>query len=119
MKEEKMVSKFLTDKQINSIKMECDYIKKPVSFKLLSRKKDKEYFETNSGYDDVFFTLYMSNNETIGIKKLEIEIGNFITSYSKTTIDLLDDEITSAELDLIKLLIKHFTQSVGNSVYIK
>jgi hypothetical protein len=119
MKKEKMVSKFLTEKQINSIEMECDYIKKPVSFKLLSRKKDKEYFETNSGYDDVFFTLYMSNNQTIGIKKLEIEIGNFITSYSKTTIDLLDDEITSAELDLIKLLIKHFTQSVGNSVYIK
>jgi hypothetical protein len=117
--QEKLVSNYLTEKQIKSIKVECDYTDKPVNFKLLSRKRGKEYFETNSGYDDVFFTLYTPGSDPKTQNTLEIEIGNFITSYSKTTIDLLDDEISDIEVNLIKLLLKHFTQSVGNSVYIK
>ena len=117
--QEKLVSNYLTEKQIKSIKVECDYTDKPVNFKLLSRKRGKEFFETNSGYDDVFFTLYTPGSDPKTQNTLEIEIGNFITSYSKTTIDLLDDEISDIEVNLIKLLLKHFTQSVGNSVYIK
>jgi hypothetical protein len=116
--QDKLVSNYLTEKQIKSIKVECDYTDKPVNFKLLSRKRGKEYFETNSGYDDVFFTLYTPGSDP-SRNTIEIEVGNFITFYSKTTIDLLDDEVGDIELDLIKLLVKHFTQSIGNSVYIK
>jgi hypothetical protein len=115
--QDKLVSIYLTEKQINSIKVECGYTDKPVNFKLLSRKRGVEFFETNSGYDDVFFTIYSPSNKDI--QKLEIEVGNFLTFYSKTTIDLLDDEISDTEVNLIKLLLRHFTKSIGNSVYIK
>ena len=115
--QDKLVSIYLTEEQINSIKVECGYTDKPVNFKLLSRKRGVEFFETNSGYDDVFFTIYSPSNKDI--QKLEIEVGNFLTFYSKTTIDLLDDEISDTEVNLIKLLLRHFTKSIGNSVYIK
>ena len=113
-----LVSNFLTEKQLNSIKVECSYTKNKVSFNLLSRKRGVEYFETNSNYDDVFFTLHTTDNNR-GLNKLTIEVGNFITFYSKTTIDLIDGEVSDIEVNLIKLLLKHFTQSIGNSVYIK
>ena len=111
--QDKLVSNFLTEKQLNSIKMECSYTKNKVSFNLLSRKRGVEYFETNSGYDDVFFTISSNENDCT------IKVGNFITFYSETKFHLLNGEFSDIELNLIKLLLKHFTQSIGNSVYIK
>jgi len=108
-----LVSNYLTEKQINSIKVECSYTKNKVSFNLLSRKRGVEYFETNSNYDDIFFTISTNKNECT------IKVGNFITFYSETKFELLGEEFGDIEVNLIKLLLKHFTQSIGNSVYIK
>ena len=115
-----LVSKFLTPKQLKSLKMGFDVNGKDegkCQFVLLDRnKKGEEYFETNSGGDDVFFSLSLSKN-----KEIIIKVGSFVSFYSETklneTIEMDGEEvIVDYVLDIIKSQIKQFTDMIGNSV---
>jgi acid stress-induced BolA-like protein IbaG/YrbA len=119
MKKEKMVSKFLTEKQINSIEMvTTNFPEKKVNFEIVYQDKNLEIFETKTGGDDIHFKLEFISDRFDDFN-LIIEIG-IIGVFSTTTLySLPERKLEDLELELIKSLIKHFTESIGNSVYIK
>jgi hypothetical protein len=112
-----LVSKFLTPKQLKSLKMSTDSSAGQCEFVFLNtNKKGEEFFQTNSDGDNVFFSLSLSKN-----KEIIIKVGSFVSFYSETklneTIEMDGEEvIVDYVLDIIKSQIKQFTDMIGNSV---
>lgn len=119
-KTQKSVGSFLTVKQLQKLKFQIEGDNSPVLFEIsYNEETGTQFYETNTGGDDVKFSLQFTGNENDGFN-LIIVVGG-IGIWSTTTLYQVSDEnkISDSEFKLIKLLIKNFTDSIGNSVYIK
>jgi len=118
-KQTQMVSKFLTEKQLKSIKMVNDYGKNPCGFTCthIDKKTGEEHFSTNTGGDDVEFSLRVDTMKKINIPNLNFTLGGF-SIYCEHKLFMVD-EVGDNEMEVIKFLIKNFTENIGNSIYVK
>ena len=120
--QDKLVSNFLTDKQLEKLVMTIDGQDEPCLFKVSYDKNPmKQYYTTDSDWDPVTFTLEFTGDQYKGFE-LNILVGG-VVGFSKTTLSQVSDDerftISKDELKLIKSLIKNFTDTIGNYVYMK
>jgi hypothetical protein len=118
-KQTQMVSNFLSEKQLKSIKMVNDYGKKQCGFTCtyIDKKTGEEHFSTNTGGDDVEFSLRIDTLKKTNFTYLNFTLGGF-TIYCEHKF-FMSDEVGDNEMEVIKFLIKNFTDNIGNSIYVK
>lgn len=118
----------LSQKQLEKLVMNINDGKdSKVNFELTHKnpRTREEVYETKTGAEDVYFTLKPKTLKS-GLVNLTITVGGYVIGgmidYSKTEImghPGEGGEISNDELKLIKSLIKNFTESIGNPIYIK
>jgi hypothetical protein len=109
-----MVSQFLTQKQLDSFKVMNNGVELGKVI-LAHQRKNEEYFESTSGFDDFYFIL--SYNKDI----LTITVGCIVTfSESKYILHIdIEEGLDSDVVSLIKSNIKNMCKYLGNSTSIK
>lgn len=118
-KTEPIKSNFLSEKQLKSIKMVNDYGKKECEFTCVYRdeKTGEEHFSTNTGGDDVEFSLRIDTLKKTNFTYLNFTLGGF-SIYCEHKL-FMSDEVGDNEMEVIEFLIKNFTENIGNSIYVK
>jgi hypothetical protein len=112
-KQKQMVSKYLTQEQLNSLQLTISNDTFH-NFKLVSKKKNYEIFETNSGMEEIILELE-SNKED----NLCITVGTSLFPFSRLETNIgIDDGyfVTDDTIEVIKSQIKCMSDFLGHSL---
>ena len=111
-----LVSKFLTQKQIDSFKVmnNGEQLGKVI---LAGQNKNEEIFESTSGYDDFYFVLKIDKKSG----ELTITVGGII-GFSESKYNLMLDPEEGLDYDIIPLIksnIKNMCKYLGHGTSVK
>ena len=109
----KLVSTFLTKEQLNSLVMTIsnDTFQ---NFKLVSKKKNYEIFETNSGMEEIILELERNKEDN-----LCITVGTSLFPFSRLETNIgIDDGyfVEAGTIEVIKSQIKCMSDFLGHSL---